>query len=352
MNEKLQLAAGRRVLSGHWIGLHRPTAARAHAHSGRFGATTSAELRCRRCSLPPSADVELLVDHGGGDRRKQRLADYVSSFPELRATAAATGRPVPYARTWNYEDDCESLCADVEPPLPHFEDYFMLLQKGQQPPFHWLFLGPAGAVTPLHVDVWHTDAWLCNFQGRKRFLLFHPGQRRHLEDDAGFVDLLNPDEARFPKERLARATPVEVVLGPGAPLCPSRRLPRSPSRLPRSSAHRVALLPAGETIYIPRLWPHYVESLEDTVSLTVNFLPKCNRTRVLEKVVAYARRRSVCEALLRRPLRASDNVLKFCVHGGEAGVPIPRCPLARRLSPNPAAVCCRSTSSSQHLSWA
>lgn len=42
-------------------------------------------------------------------------------------------------------------------------------------------------------------------------------------------------------------------------------------------------LEAGETIYIPRKWPHCVLSLTDTVSLTVNFLPKCHRREVLDK---------------------------------------------------------------------
>lgn len=41
---------------------------------------------------------------------------------------------------------------------------------------------------------------------------------------------------------------------------------------------------AGETIYIPRKWPHCVFSLTDTVSLTINFLPKCYRKDIVEKV--------------------------------------------------------------------
>lgn len=85
----------------------------------------------------------------------------------------------PYARTWNFDDDCPELSADIA-PLPHFEDFFQLLPENRRPPFKWIFIGPAGAYTPLHVDVWHTDAWLCNLHGRKTFLLFHPaGARTH-----------------------------------------------------------------------------------------------------------------------------------------------------------------------------
>ena len=81
----------------------------------------------------------------------------------------------------------------------------------------------------------------------------------------------------------------------------------------------VAVVAAGETIYIPRGWPHYAVALEAGVSLTVNFLARANRHRVLEKAVAFANRRDACEALLGRAPRASDNLLKFCVHGGSIG---------------------------------
>ena len=40
------------------------------------------------------------------------------------------------------------------------------LKASWQPPFTWLFLGPRGCQTRLHVDVWHTDAWLSMLEGR------------------------------------------------------------------------------------------------------------------------------------------------------------------------------------------
>lgn len=58
-------------------------------------------------------------------------------------------------------------------------------------------------------------------------------------------------------------------------------------------------------------------ALTHTVSLTVNFLASANRRNVVERCVAYANRRSACEFVLGRQLKASDNVMKFCVHGGD-----------------------------------
>lgn len=40
--------------------------------------------------------------------------------------------------------------------------------------FHWLFIGAAGAITPLHIDPSLTHAWLTQISGRKRFTLFAP----------------------------------------------------------------------------------------------------------------------------------------------------------------------------------
>ena len=58
---------------------------------------------------------------------------------------------------------------------------------GGQPPFTWLFLGPRGCQTRLHVDVWHTDAWLCMLEGRKKFVMYHPAHLKHIFDEAGVV---------------------------------------------------------------------------------------------------------------------------------------------------------------------
>ena len=59
------------------------------------------------------------------------------------------------------------------------------------------------------------------------------------------------------------------------------------------------------------------EALEAGVSLTSNFLSTQAQTRVLPLLQAYVQRRSACEQILGRRLRASDNLMKFCCHGGQ-----------------------------------
>jgi Cupin-like domain len=94
--------------------------------------------------------------------------------------------------------------------------------------------------TPTHVDEWNNVA--CVVAGSRRFTLFPPEQVANLYigplDFAptgaamSMVSLRNPDFARYPKFRAAMA------------------------------AAQVAVLQAGDCIFIPPLWWHHVESLE------------------------------------------------------------------------------------------
>ena len=94
--------------------------------------------------------------------------------------------------------------------------------------------------TPAHVDEWNNVA--CVVAGRRRFTLFPPEQVANLYvgplDFAptgaamSMVSLRDPDFSRYPKFRDALA------------------------------AAQVAVLEAGDCIFIPPLWWHHVESLE------------------------------------------------------------------------------------------
>jgi hypothetical protein len=94
--------------------------------------------------------------------------------------------------------------------------------------------------TPAHVDEWNNIA--CTVAGRRRFTLFPPEQIANLYigplDFAptgaamSVVSLRDPDFARYPKFRDAKA------------------------------AAQVAVLEPGDCLFIPPLWWHHVESLE------------------------------------------------------------------------------------------
>ncbi|MEZ5403206.1 MAG: cupin-like domain-containing protein [Bryobacteraceae bacterium] len=108
--------------------------------------------------------------------------------------------------------------------------------------FSWIFIGPAGTLSPLHIDLFGTHAWLAQLQGRKHFLLFPPHDLHRVYD--GAVNFYAPDLERHPL--LREALPVEAVIEP------------------------------GEVIFIPGGWAHQVISLSPSISVTVNYVSRSN----------------------------------------------------------------------------
>jgi len=108
--------------------------------------------------------------------------------------------------------------------------------------FSWIFIGPRGTWSPLHIDLYATHAWLAQITGRKRILLFCPTDNSRLYN--GEVDLLSPDLNKHPL--LAEAKPYEAILEP------------------------------GDVIFIPAGWPHDVVSLDASISVTANFAGPSN----------------------------------------------------------------------------
>lgn len=139
---------------------------------------------------------------------------------------------------------------------PYFYDWFRFMPNALRLQYPRIFVGPQGAVTPLHEDIWGTHAWLTQLQGRKRWILFPKSQRDLLYNFD--VRLENPDLERYPK--FAETTPVEAVIGP------------------------------GETIFAPGHWAHWVESLDATISITSNYMgPGCFKECISESVGGFVR---------------------------------------------------------------
>lgn len=243
------------------------------------------------------SDTAVTVDAGGSKERLQ-LGEYLGRFPRFRREQeehwAAGGKGVgavsmQYLRTWFFADVLPELVDDFSTP-PHFaDDAFRRLPPDMVPPFQWLFFGPRGTESKLHVDVWETDAWLGNLEGKKLFTLYHPSMRPYIErGENEFADLLGPtkpiDPALFPD--FHKATPAQAILR------------------------------AGEIIYIPRRWPHHAVSLTDAVSLTLNFCPPANSSATVKHLLPYMRNRGRVQEWMGRVLKADDNLMQLCVHGG------------------------------------
>lgn len=94
--------------------------------------------------------------------------------------------------------------------------------------------------TPFHADVFCSYSWSANICGRKKWLLFPPGEEKVSRDFLGNL----PYDIADKKHILGKH--FEVIQGP------------------------------GEVIFVPSGWHHQVWNLEDTISINHNWINGCN----------------------------------------------------------------------------
>jgi histone arginine demethylase JMJD6 len=132
-----------------------------------------------------------------GKKHRQSLQEYISTIKGLHAldqgvdtavpvTSLTTpesnnaARFTPYLRAWYFPEEHGHLTNDFPNPPEYFPDKFKKLDQEFQPPFTWIFIGPKGAYSPLHRDIWFTCAWMAQIVGRKRFIFFPPSDLKHV----------------------------------------------------------------------------------------------------------------------------------------------------------------------------
>lgn len=150
---------------------------------------------------------------------------------------------------WGLFEAHPELLGDCKPPA-YFFDWFERLPRFMRRPGPRFFMGPKGAITPLHVDIWSTHAWLTQIEGRKRWILIPPKQQSLLESARVQAPGLKKFRVDPESEEFARqfpgVQPIECTLSP------------------------------GETIFVPSGWLHHVISLDAGISVTWNFMgPGC-----------------------------------------------------------------------------
>jgi len=155
------------------------------------------------------------------------------------------------------EPPFDSLLGEFSPPAPFLrsEDFLSRWRVlwPMAPPllrflfsFRWLFVGPKGSYSRLHLDPAGSAAWNACLQGRKRFVFFRPEHMNDLH-----IDLSKPQQRAHEFPEYIHDT----------------------STLPHCAQELI--VEAGDVIYAPPRWPHFVENLSNTVSLTENFV-RCN----------------------------------------------------------------------------
>uniref|UniRef100_A0A8C2HIY8 Jumonji domain-containing protein 4 n=1 Tax=Cyprinus carpio TaxID=7962 RepID=A0A8C2HIY8_CYPCA len=137
-------------------------------------------------------------------------------------------------------------------PFKEFIQYWReYIQNGHSSPRGCLYLKDWHMQrTPFHADVFRSYSWSANICGRKKWLLYPPGQEEFLRDCHGNLayDVTAPvlqDKGLYPQFEEA-CQPLEIIQE------------------------------AGEIIFVPSGWHHQVYNLEDTISINHNWLNGCN----------------------------------------------------------------------------
>lgn len=112
----------------------------------------------------------------------------------------------------------------------------------------WIYIGAKRTFSNLHLDIWNTSAWNCLIKGRKLWLFYMPEDEKYLY--SGKVNPFHPDNAKFPKFK--RARPIYCIQKP------------------------------GDVVFTPSSWWHAVFNLENTISITENFINETNYKNVLD----------------------------------------------------------------------
>jgi len=200
-----------------------------------------------------------------GPKEYMPLGEYIDGMhgsPDERGKG--DGLPPLYMEGWYYLAQRPDL-ADYYRVPPHFgPDWFFTKRWpfDMEPEPHALLVGPKGAFTKLHYDLWASHSWNAQIVGRKEWVFIEP---KYMDDvyietrqNGGYVpgtDIENPDLSRYPK--LADVPYYKTVVHP------------------------------GEMIWFPSLWMHQVTSLDDTVSVTHNYLSGNIYMRVLGRYLSH-----------------------------------------------------------------
>jgi hypothetical protein len=122
--------------------------------------------------------------------------------------------------------------------------------------FTQFFFGPSHSLTPLHFDSLETHNIFFQVEGRKRFILIGPHERKNCyiyNWRWSDVDPENPDLDRHPN--FSKVTPTEVTVGP------------------------------GDVLYMPPGTLHNVRSLERSISFNIDWQTRATALRGMSRIV-------------------------------------------------------------------
>ncbi|WP_129308299.1 cupin-like domain-containing protein [Streptomyces sp. L2] len=200
------------------------------------------------------ASGRLIADHGQRTLTAVRRAPATGDGPEpetvwgttlrefLRYCESGDGSPCPAGEPWYVKDWTVASEPDPGAFLPadmpsSLRNWFARLPQAARPAWEWIYVGPRGSGSELHVDVMMSSAWNALAAGTKRWRFLSP----------------------------AASVRAGVLPEPYLDLVGNR------DRLEFECTQN-----AGDLVIIPSGWAHEVVNLDTTVAATGNFVNRGN----------------------------------------------------------------------------
>ncbi|XP_075684033.1 2-oxoglutarate and iron-dependent oxygenase JMJD4 [Rhinoderma darwinii] len=206
-------------------------------------------LRVFGDAVVPVANCDV-KEYNANPKELLPLREYIAYWREYTENDRHSARGCLYLKDWHMRRDFPDH--DVYDTPVYFSsdwlnEYWDAIAVDD---YRFVYMGPAGSWTPFHADVFRSYSWSANLCGRKKWLLFPPGQEEHLRDCSG----------RLPYDVTAPSLQ-NTGLHPNTHRCPP------PLEV---------IQEAGEIIFVPSGWHHQVYNLDDTISINHNWVNGCN----------------------------------------------------------------------------
>ncbi|KAF5273633.1 hypothetical protein FQR65_LT04632 [Abscondita terminalis] len=113
--------------------------------------------------------------------------------------------------------------------------------------YRFVYMGVRGTWSPFHVDVMTSYSWSTNICGVKKWILFPPGEEKHLRNSLG-------------------------------------NLPADINKINHNRKCFEVYQNAGDAMFVPSNWHHQVWNIKDTISINHNWFNGCNLNLVWQSM--------------------------------------------------------------------
>ncbi|PNJ39294.1 JMJD4 isoform 6 [Pongo abelii] len=176
-------------------------------------------------------------EYNSNPKEHMPLRDYITYWKEYIQAGYSSPRGCLYLKDWHL---CRDFPMEDVFTLPVYfssdwlNEFWDALDVDD---YRFVYAGPAGSWSPFHADIFRSFSWSVNVCGRKKWLLFPPGQEEALRDRHGNLpyDVTSPalcDTHLHPQSQLA-GPPLEITQE------------------------------AGEMVFVPSGWHHQVHNLQE-----------------------------------------------------------------------------------------